>query len=54
MLTKDPARRPSVEQLLEHEFVVGAEAYKEEFAQVVNQHIEVKKARSKRRQTKIT
>ena len=26
-LIKDPAQRPSVAQLLEHEFVVGAEAY---------------------------
>ena len=42
-LTKDPDRRPTATELLEHEFIVGAEVYKEEFARVVQQHIEVKR-----------
>ena len=34
-LTKNPDERPSAAQLLQHEFIAGAEVYQEEFAKVV-------------------
>ena len=34
-LTKDPEQRLTASQLLQHEFIVGAEVYQEEFAEVV-------------------
>ena len=38
-LLKEPEDRPSATELLDHPFIRGAEAYKAEFAQVVQQHI---------------
>ena len=54
-LVKDPDHRPTATQLLEHEFIVGAEVYQEEFAQVVQEHIEIKRqSRRRRRPTNAT
>ena len=38
-LTKDPQQRWSADQLLEHEFLQGAENFKAEFGQVVSQFV---------------
>ena len=35
---KDPSERWSAEQLLEHDFLINAHSYKEEFQQVVREY----------------
>ena len=37
-LTKDPKKRPSADELLEHEFLDGAADHKQEFAQIIKDY----------------
>lgn len=37
-LTKDPRKRPSADELLEHDFLAGAADHKQEFAQIVKNY----------------
>ena len=55
-LTKDPKKRPSADELLQHEFLQDAGDYREEFASVVKEykeiHEEQKAAKKKAAQSK--
>ena len=46
-LVKDPKERPSADELLEHEFLAGADDYKQEFIQVVKDYKRIRLAKKK-------
>ena len=49
-LVKDPKQRPTADALLEHEFLAGADEYKQEFVQVVKDYKKVRLAKKKAEQ----